>query len=77
MRIARIARPVAIYDASAAARTFSTGELIEFSEEGNLFSENEEKESFSEQQDFDRMPGFVYFKNKKQEENNANISKKN
>ena len=48
MRIARIARPVAIYDAPAAAQTCPTGELIEFAEEENLFSENEEKESFIE-----------------------------
>ena len=48
MWIARIARPGAIYDASAAAQTFSTGELIKFGGCGNLISGNEEKESFSE-----------------------------
>ena len=33
MWVARIAQPGAIYDASASARTFSTGEMIEFWEE--------------------------------------------
>ena len=34
MRIARIARPGVIYDASAAAQTFSDGEIIDFLEKG-------------------------------------------
>ena len=77
MRIARIARPVAIYDAPAAAQTCPTGELIEFAEEENLFSENEEKESIIEEEDFDHMPGLADFKSKKQEVGKVNISKKN
>ena len=60
MWIARIARPGAIYDASAAAQTFSTAELIEFLGDGNLFPDNDEKGPFSEE-DFDRMPGFADF----------------
>ena len=43
MRIARIARPGAIYDASAAAQTFSDCEIIEFLEKGGEILENEEK----------------------------------
>ena len=43
MWIARIARPGAIYDASASAQTFSTGEMMEFLEEESALSENEEK----------------------------------
>ena len=37
MRSARIARPGAVYDASAAAQTFSDGEIIEFLEKGMKF----------------------------------------
>ena len=44
MRIARIARPDAIYDASAAAQTFPTEEMVGFLEEG-VCSEDEEKEN--------------------------------
>ena len=62
MWVARIARPGAIYGASAAAQTFSTGELDGCLEEENLFSGNEEKESFIEEEDSDRMPGFADFK---------------
>ena len=40
MRDARIARPGAIYDASAAAQTFSDGEIFEFLEKGDGISEN-------------------------------------
>ena len=43
MRIARIARPGAIYDASALAQTSPTGEMMDFPEEGSTLSENEEK----------------------------------
>ena len=43
MRIARIARPEAIYDDSASAQTFSVGEMVYLSEEKEDFSENEEK----------------------------------
>ena len=79
----RIARPGAIYDASAAAQTFSTGDLVGFMEGGNLFWGNEEKEAYieeeeeGEEEDFDRMPGFAEFKSKKQEVGKVNISKKN
>ena len=41
MWIARIARPGAIYDASAAAQTFAEGELFDISERGAEISENE------------------------------------
>ena len=44
MRIARISRPDAIYDASAAAQTFSTEEMVAFLEEG-VCLEDEEKEN--------------------------------
>ena len=78
MWIARIARPGAIYDASAASHTFSTGELVGFLGEENSLSENEEKEPISEEEeDFDHIPGFADFKNKKQQANKVNISKKN
>ena len=76
MWIARIARPGAIYDASAAAQTFSTVEMIEFSEEENLFFGRWEVGSFIEE-DFAHMSGFAYFKSKRKEANNANISKHN
>ena len=47
MRIARITRPDAIYDASAASQTFSTKEMVEFSEEEEegVCSEDEEGEN--------------------------------
>ena len=45
MRIARIARPGVIYDASAAAQTFSDGELMYVLEKkGEGILENGEKE---------------------------------
>ena len=44
MRIARIARPDAIYDASAASQTFSEKEMIEVTGEGGDNSEEEEQE---------------------------------
>ena len=61
MWIARIARPGAIYDASAAALTFSAGKMIDISEGKEDCSENEEngdpqKES---ENDFGRIPGFL------------------
>ena len=47
MWIARIARPGAIYDASASAQTFATGEMMDFLEEAegeeSSLSEIEEK----------------------------------
>ena len=43
MRIARISRQWAIYDATAAAQTFSAGKRIYILEEKEDFSENEEK----------------------------------
>ena len=43
MWVARIARPVAIYDASAAAQTSTEGEIIEESGESEEISEIEKK----------------------------------
>ena len=43
MRIARIARPGAIYDASAAAQTFSNEEMVGFLKGESVSSEDEEK----------------------------------
>ena len=40
MWIARIARPGVIYDALAAAQTFSDGEIIDFLEKGDASLEN-------------------------------------
>ena len=48
MRIARIARPEAIYDASAAAQTFSAGELIEGLERCGGFRNGEKEVSGNE-----------------------------
>ena len=64
MRIARSARPNAIYDASAESQTFSTDEMVEFPEEG-VCSEDEEEENSSvegEGGDSEHMPGFAEFK---------------
>ena len=60
MWIARIARPGAIYDASAAAQTFSDGELMGVLEKGGRILESEEKEvsKGGEKEDFGHMPGF-------------------
>ena len=44
MWIARIARPEAIYDASAAARTFPEARIIEENEEGGDISETGEED---------------------------------
>ena len=49
MWIARITRPGAIYEASAAAQTFSVGKALDISEEKEDFSENEEKEDFQKE----------------------------
>ena len=74
MWIARIARPGAIYDASASAQTFPTGEMMDFLEEEEeiTLSGNEEKISLTAE-DFDRMPGFAAFKSSRQAANRANI----
>ena len=45
MRIARIARPDAIYDAAAASRTFSIEGMVGFLGEEGVCSEDEEKEN--------------------------------
>ena len=45
MRIARIARREAIYDASATAQTFPDGELFDISERVGGILENGEKEA--------------------------------
>ena len=74
MWIARIARPGAIYDASASSKTFPTGEVVDLLEESTL-SENEEKISLTEEGDFDHMPGFAEFKSRRQSANKANIFK--
>ena len=65
MRIARIARPDAIYDASAAAQTFSKDEMVEFLGEESVCSDDEEKENSQggeEEEDFEHIPGFAEFK---------------
>ena len=76
MRIARIARPGAIYDASASVTKFSAAEMIEF-QAGEFCSGNEGKEIFTEEdeEDFDRMPDFAEFKSGGQEANKVNILK--
>ena len=63
MRIARIARPGAIYDASAAAQTCTVSEMVDISEEKEEFAENEEKEDSPGEgkSDFGHMPGFSEF----------------
>ena len=64
MWIARIARPWAIYDASAAAKTSVGGELSEALElRGGGILENGEKEapSSEKQEDSEHMPGFPNF----------------
>ena len=60
MRIARIARPGAIYDATAAAQTFPGGELLEVLEQAVEILENEEKEVAPSEKtaDSEHMPGF-------------------
>ena len=62
MRVARIARPGAIYDASAAARTFpecgtiaENGEIVEISEIGEADLTRDRAS------DFGHMPGFTKF----------------
>ena len=61
MRIARIARPGAIYDASTAAQTFPECEIIEENVEcGEIFKiEEEEGLTKSKENDFEHMPGFT------------------
>ena len=63
MWIPRIARPGAIYDASAAAQTFPGGELIGALEKGDGSLENGEKEvpEGGKKEDFGRVPGFAKF----------------
>ena len=60
MGSARIARPGAIYDASAAAQTFSVGKTIDILGEKEDFSENEENEDPQKERenDFEQIPGF-------------------
>ena len=82
MWVARIARPGAIYDASAAAQTISVEEMKCFSEEEEEEDE-EEKEvqeieefcySKEEEEDlFDHMPGFANSKSRNLEANKVNI----
>ena len=76
MWIARIARPGAIYDASASSQTFPTGEMMDFlaEEEEITLSENEEK-IFLTEEDFGHMPGFDEFKSRSQPANKANVLK--
>ena len=60
MWIARIGRPGAIYDASAAAQTFSVGKWSICWEKKKTFHKNEEQE-YSQKEwknDFERVPGF-------------------
>ena len=62
MRIARIGRPEAIYDASAAARTFTDGRTIGGNEESGEISEIEEENLTRERQTiFGLMRGFTKF----------------
>ena len=62
MWIARIARPGAIYDASAAAQTFSGGKIIDVSEEKEDILEIKENGDFRKKgDDSDRIPGFSEF----------------
>ena len=60
MRIARIARPGVIYEESAAAQTFSGGELMDVLEKGDGISGNEEKEvsEGGKKEDLWNMRGF-------------------
>ena len=61
--IARIARPGAIYGASAAAQTFSDGEIIGFLGKGGWILENGEKDisGGKKEEDSERMPVFAKF----------------
>ena len=77
MWIARIARPGAIYDASAAAQTFSVGEMGIFTEEEETEVRQIEEVYFLIEEDlYDHMPGFARFKSRKQEADKANILKR-
>ena len=81
MRIARIARPGAIYDASAAAQTFSDGWRLEVLEHGGwAILENGENEvpTSEKKEDFERMSGFSKFMGDRQKGvNTSNLLKKN
>ena len=81
MWIARIARHDAIYDASAAAQTFSVEKMeIFIEEEGEEEKEvqkiEEELPLKEEEEFFDHMPDFANFKLRRLEANKANILKK-
>ena len=80
MWVARTARPGAIYDASAAAQTFSVGEMVDILEEKEDSSENEEKEDphKGSKNDFGHMHGLSEILQGKQSDvNKVNILKKN
>ena len=79
MRIARIARPGAIYDASAAAQTFSGGGLLDVSEKGGGSLENGEMDvsPIWKKEDFEHMPGFAKFMGgRRKDVNKGNLLKK-
>ena len=59
MWIARIAQPEAIYAASATARTFPEGRIIEENEESGQISEIEEDLTREKKNDFWNMPRFT------------------
>ena len=78
MWLARIARPGAIYDASAAAQNFANFKP-EIDDEENSFEENEKENAYTDNpkpSDFDHIPGFKNFMEKKSENvNKVNLFK--
>ena len=78
MRIARTARPGAIYDAPAAAQTFSDVGILGVLEQVAGILENGEKEVSpnEKKEDFEHMPGFAKFMMGRQKDVNiANLLK--
>ena len=78
MRIARIARRGATYDASAAAQTFSVGKMVDILEGKEDFSENAGKGGSPKESktDFEKIPGFQSLARKQKDVNKVNLLKK-
>ena len=79
MRIARIARPGAIYDAPADAQTFPEGELLDVLEQKGDILANGENEDFrkEKEKDFEHIPGLSEFiKGHPKDVNKVNLLKK-
>ena len=80
MRVARISRPGAIYDASPAAQMLPGGELLEISEQGVEILGNAEKgvSPSEKKEDFEHMPGGDKFTGgRKKDVSKVNLLKKN